>query len=92
MIGAFQSGDRHGTYWGIRTDIGGYELTDSIPCDPVKTQALAQIPTRLRRLEDDVQEELINWGYAVCDAAMRKYVVPGASAPVGFPYPASAVG
>jgi NTE family protein len=38
-----------------------------------------------------LQERLINWGYAVCDAAMRRHVVPHAVAPAGFPYPASGV-
>jgi hypothetical protein len=32
-----------------------------------------------------------NWGYAICDAAMRTHVVTGAPAPT-FPYPASGVG
>ena len=29
---------------------------------------------------------MINWGYAVCDAAMRKHVDPALPAPWGFPY------
>jgi hypothetical protein len=30
---------------------------------------------------------LIDWGYAVCDAAMRKHVLPpGAPAPQSSPY------
>ena len=33
------------------------------------------------------QERLINWGYAVCDAAVRKYVDPSQPAPAAFPYP-----
>ena len=32
-----------------------------------------------------------DWGYAVCDAAMRSHVVPGLPAPAGFPYPVSGV-
>jgi NTE family protein len=47
--------------------------------------------TRLKRLDSVVQERLINWGYAVCDAAMRTHVLLGAAAPA-FPYPASRVG
>jgi NTE family protein len=38
------------------------------------------------------QERLINWGYAICDAAMRKHVEPTAAAPVEFPYPPAGVG
>lgn len=92
VIGAFESGDRTGTYWGIRTEIAAYNLADCLPCDPLKTLVLAQSPTRLKRLEPVVQDRLINWGYAVCDAAMRKHVVPSAPAPAGFPYPDSGVG
>lgn len=34
----------------------------------------------------------IESGYAVCDAAMRKYVVPSAPAPKGWPYPKYGLG
>jgi NTE family protein len=49
--------------------------------------ALAETPTRLKRLDDDLQERLINWGYAVCDAAVRKHVVHDVPKPSKFPYP-----
>ena len=42
---------------------------------------------RLKRMDDALQERLINWGYAVCDAALRKYVKQNLPKPV-FPYPA----
>ena len=48
---------------------------------------LAETPTRLERMDDDLQERLINWGYAVCDAALRKHVDPAIAAPAAFPYP-----
>jgi hypothetical protein len=32
---------------------------------------LAETKTRLKRLDSVVQERLINWGYAICDAAME---------------------
>ncbi len=37
-----------------------------------ETGVLAETPTRLKRLDTRHQERLINWGYAVCDAAIRK--------------------
>jgi NTE family protein len=91
VIGAFEAGDRTGTYWGIRTCITDYELPDALPCPEEQTLALAATPTRLKRLDGVLQERLINWGYAVCDAAMRRHVVNGAAAGA-FPYPASGVG
>lgn len=82
---------RAGAYWGIRTDIANYQLPDALACPPERTMALANTPTRLARLADDVQERLINWGYAVCDAAIRRHVDPHAGPPPRFPYPASGV-
>jgi NTE family protein len=80
-----------GTYWGIRTRIADYGVADALPCPADRTQVLAETPTRLKRLEPQHQERLINWGYAVCDAAVRRHVSPGTPAPTAFPYPASAV-
>jgi hypothetical protein len=34
----------------------------------------------------DRQEHLVNWGYAVCDAAMRQHVISGATAPTWLRY------
>jgi len=31
------------------------------------------------------------WGYGICDAAMRAHVVPDAGPPPAFPYPAAGV-
>ena len=92
VIDAFKAGDRQGSYWGIRTCIDDYRLENAMPCPEEKTTALANIATRLKRMDDETQERLINWGYAVCDAAMRKHVAPGAAAPQGFPYPGSGIG
>lgn len=91
VIDSFRSGARKGAYWGIRTDIGDYKLADALHCPHDRTMVLAEIPTRLKRMSDDSQEELINWGYAVCDAALRKHVDPQLKKPAGFPYPATGV-
>ena len=53
---------------------------------------LADVETRLKRTKPLVQERLINWGYAVCDAAMRKHVDRRMLAPTSFPYPRAGVG
>jgi NTE family protein len=82
---------RKGAYWGIRTDIAEYGLADALPCPHARTMELAETPTRLKRLDDRTQERLINWGYAVCDAALRKHVDPTIAKPAGFPYPAAGV-
>jgi len=91
-IGSYQMGLRHGTYWGIRTNILNYNLPTAMKCPFDQTQVLAKTPTRLKKLDSVLQERIINWGYAVCDAAIRTYVDPTASLPAGFPYPAVGVG
>jgi NTE family protein len=87
VIDSFKSGARKGAYWGIRTNIADYQLADALACPFDRTLALAETPTRLKRMDDGLQERLINWGYAVCDAALRKHVDPTLAKPRGFPYP-----
>ncbi len=77
---------RKGAYWGIRSDIAHYELSDALACPVDQTIQLAAVPTRLKALEPGLQTRLINWGYAICDAALRKHLEPGLPAPSGFPY------
>jgi NTE family protein len=91
VISAYKAGARQGAYWGIRTDIANYKLTDSLNCPHDRTMALAETPTRLKRLDETLQERLINWGYAVCDAALRKHVDETLPKPLNFPYPDSGV-
>ena len=86
-IGGFRAGDRKGTYWGIRTDIADYGLADALPCPADQTLELARTATRLKSMAPVRQERLINWGYAVCDAGMRRHVDPAIAPPAGFPYP-----
>ncbi len=86
LIASYESEARGGTYWGIGTNIANYKLKDALRCDFSVTQKLAATPTRLSAMDDGLQKQLIDWGYAVCDAAMRTYVVPQAPAPTMSPY------
>jgi NTE family protein len=87
VIDSYKSGARRGAYWGIRTNIRDYALPDALDCPFERTMELAETPTRLKRMDDALQERLINWGYAVCDAALRKHVDPALTKPDRFPYP-----
>jgi len=91
VIDSFKSGARKGAYWGIRTDIKDYRLQDALDCPFERTTELAETATRLKRMDDLLQERIINWGYAVCDAALRKHVDPKLPHPQGFPYPEARV-
>ena len=92
VIDAFKKGERKGAYWGTRTNITEYGLRDALDCPFSQTMNLARIPTRLKAIDAVQQEQLINWGYAVCDAALRAHVDPTLPAPANFPYPAAGVG
>jgi NTE family protein len=87
VIGSFVEGTREGAYWGIRTNIGNYQLPDAMDCPFSKTIQIANIKTRLKSMDRKDQKRLINWGYAVSDAALRKHLETSAAAPAGFPYP-----
>lgn len=87
LIEAFTTGERSGTYWGIRTDIAQYGLADAMDCPFSKTIQLANEKTRLKRMDKTLQERLINWGYAVCDAAVRTHLDREVAPPENFPYP-----
>jgi len=87
VIASYTDGDRDGAYWGVRSNIAHYQLPDALPAPHERTLALAATPTRLKRLGGDHQERLINWGYAVCDAAVRKHHPVPSPAKAAFPYP-----
>jgi NTE family protein len=88
-------GDLHenrygGVYWGIHARIGEYAATPPLCVDGEATRSLGAISTRLQALDARTQERLINWGYALADAAIRTRV--DTSIPPGrFPYPANAL-
>jgi NTE family protein len=83
---------RRGAYWGIWSDIADYHASAALACPHSATLRLAAEPTRLASLPARTQERLINWGYAVADAALRTVGEMGsATPPREFPYPASGV-
>jgi NTE family protein len=87
LISSYTSGAREGAYWGIRSNIANYGLNSAMDCPFSKTITLANIKTRLKSMDSDQQKKLINWGYAICDAAIRTHVSPNANMPEDFPYP-----
>lgn len=65
-------------------------LEDNLPCDVKQTMALANAPTRLKRLGlDRPLEASDQLEYAVCDAALRKHLQPAPQKPLGWSYPES---
>jgi NTE family protein len=92
-VGAFRRGERDGTYWGIRSAVADYgPPAGCLPCPPEAAAVLAVVPTRLARTPAVLQQRLINWGYAITDAAVRTWVLPDAPPPSGFPYADARIG
>jgi NTE family protein len=96
LIDAYKRGDHTGTFWGIRTNFADYKLaTDPLKCLTRNPMPLAEVPTRLEKMERDQQNRLMNWGYAVCDAALRAHIDAALQAKLGitiadptkFPFP-----
>jgi NTE family protein len=83
-----ERGWRRGTYWGVGSDIAHYDLPTALPAPHEQTLELARVKTRLKRMPAALQEQLINWGYAICDTAVRKHFRQPNDPPAEFPYPA----
>ncbi|MGP1354533.1 MAG: patatin-like phospholipase family protein [Parasphingopyxis sp.] len=74
-------------YWGIDQDWSAGDLRGALPADFEITSQLARIRTRLDRFDEREQAELINWGYAACDQVIRRFILPDAAPPSGWPEP-----
>jgi NTE family protein len=85
LIGDFRAGLRHGAYWGIGTAIDDYDDVDALASDNALTAALQDIPTRLKAFTAKEQGQLINWGYALTDTALRTRTELPLDAPHGWP-------
>jgi NTE family protein len=68
-------------YWGIDTKYDVYSAAGKLACDPTITTSLKDIRTRLNEFSWTEQEILINWGYALCDAAVRSFIEDVAVSP-----------
>lgn len=71
--------ERLGTYWGIRSQIEDYELADSLTFMPQGPVDPANVKTRLAKIPEITQLDLLRWGYTVCDTAMRRWVTRDAA-------------
>jgi len=94
LVKDLQESRMQGAYWGIATHISNYKYglkkkgcAPPIINDSKTTRSLCRIRTRLNRFSTKEQEQLINWGYALTDAAMRCYVLGKGAKPGRLPYP-----
>jgi NTE family protein len=87
LIDDFKRGEQHGTYWGITTRINDYKLPNAMTHDTSTSGSLKSIRTRLNKFSTEEQGRLINWGYALTDAAMRKHILGPSVPPGNWPAP-----
>jgi NTE family protein len=93
VVGLLDAGNRSGAFWAINSDRADFTASqDTLKCPIEATRHLAAIPTRLAHLHPTVCHQLINWGYAVTDAALRSHVDDTLAEPSAFPYPEEGVG
>lgn len=91
LVEEYKAGRKCGAYWGIGTRIGDYELADALTKDSATTEALEGIPTRLNSFSKERQGQLINWGYALADAALRRRADIAVGPKASWPEPAHAI-
>lgn len=82
---------RRGCYWGAGSDASHFPAKSVLPCPVAETAKLAAVATDLADKSDELQERLINWGYAICDVSVRSWVDRNIEPPKTFPYPLSGV-
>jgi NTE family protein len=93
LIDTYLRGVRTGAYWSTRSTFENYArdanpaLSDPLGIARFDPSELAAVPTRLKAMPAAVQERLINWGYAICDTALRRHVDQALRPPTGFPFP-----
>lgn len=86
LLQSYKNGLRKGAYWAISSNVKHYKLDDAIPVPFTDSSKMANIGTRLKKLSPELQEKLINWGYAICDTAIRKYFKQELPRPEKLPY------
>jgi NTE family protein len=69
------------------SEVADFRFLTRFDVPDARAKELAHLSTRLKKLDAAMQERLVNWGYAICDTAMRRHVEPGTPRPATLPYP-----
>lgn len=88
LVSEFAAGRKRGAYWGIATRIGDFDASDALAADNTLTGELDEVSTRLAAVDEQLQGRLMNWGYALCDAALRTRAKLALVRAPGLPAPA----
>jgi len=87
IVSAFKSRFRTGAYWGMWTDPAEFPAPCNLALPQQAARTLAETPTRLAAIPDELQERLINFGYGMAERAIRSYFDGNAFAAPRFPFP-----
>jgi NTE family protein len=87
VVDALIKGDRKGAFWAMSSNPADFPATSALAVPLNRAQELAAVSTRLSALTDEVQEHIINFGYAMAERGVRSHYDPAALAPAQFPYP-----
>jgi NTE family protein len=87
VVAAFKAQERSGVYWGMWTNPDEYPVPSNLDLPATSARALAEVPTRLKKMDDELQERLINFGYGMAERAVRSHWKPEALPADAFPYP-----
>lgn len=89
LFAAHAAGERKVGVWAIGTPVSNGEPSWLYP-SPERVAQLATTPTISTIMSAELQEALINWGYAACDHALRAHLDPHLPLPTALPYPQAA--
>jgi NTE family protein len=87
IVGAYFDKIRSGAYWSISENLDVFAAQNPLKCPFDSTIKLAEISTRLCKLDRTTQQKLINWGYAASSWRYGRYVDPSLPAANTFPFP-----
>jgi NTE family protein len=62
---------REGAYWDIATELERYQVKSVLNCYSHITTSLRGVPEDFVGISRNQQQDLIDWGFASCDAALR---------------------
>jgi NTE family protein len=87
VVDALIKGDRKGAFWAMSSNPASFPAASALAVPLNHAQELASVSTRLSALNDETQERLINFGYAMAERGVRSHYDANAFAPAQFPYP-----
>jgi len=91
IVGAYLNRIRFGAYWSISENLDVFAAQNPLKCPHDSTCKLAEIGTRLKKLDRTTQQKLINWGYAASAWRYCQYYDKSLPPADAFPFPHTGV-